>query len=67
MISGVSAYNRGDYITAFRTADFCGAVFFRGALFGAGGLRASLTALPTWNRTALLAAIWMVSPANSLV
>jgi AMP-binding enzyme C-terminal domain len=26
MISGLSAYNRGDYIKAFRTADFCGAV-----------------------------------------
>jgi len=47
----------------FRTADFFGgAVFFRGALFGIGGLRASLTALPAWNRTALLAAIWMASP-----
>src|SRR6516225_11445436 len=47
----------------FRTADFFGgAVFFRGALFGVGGLRASLTALPAWNRTALLAAIWMASP-----
>ena len=47
----------------FRTADFFGgAVFFRGALFGVGGLRASLTALPAWNRTAWLAAIWMASP-----
>src|SRR5712672_4501969 len=46
-----------------RIADFFGVgVFFRGALFGVGGLRASLTALPAWNRTALLAAIWMVSP-----
>jgi hypothetical protein len=41
---------------------FGGADFFRGAAFGVGGLRASLTALPAWNRTALLAAIWMVSP-----
>jgi hypothetical protein len=62
IIPGLKAYNRGDYITAFRTADFCGAVFFRGALFGVGGLRASLTALPAWNRTTLLAAILMVSP-----
>src|SRR5690348_8697534 len=47
----------------FRTAGFfVGAVFFRGARFGVGGLRASLTALPAWNRTTLLAAIWMVSP-----
>ena len=39
-------------------ADFLGgAVFFREALLGVGGLRASLTALPAWNRTALLAAI----------
>src|SRR5690242_4834850 len=39
----------------FRTADFFGgADFFRGAAFGVGGLRASLTALPAWNRTALL-------------
>src|SRR6202011_4264062 len=46
-----------------RIADFFGlGVFFRGALFGVGGLRASLTALPAWNRTALLAAIWMASP-----
>jgi hypothetical protein len=49
----------------FRTADFLGgAVFFRGALFGVGGLRASLTALPAWNRTALLAAIWIASPVR---
>ena len=52
MISGLSAYNRGDYITAFRTADFCGAVsseepFFettiesRGAVNGAAGVPAS--------------------------
>ena len=36
----------------------------RGRLRGAsfGGLRASLTALPAWNRTALLAAILIVSP-----
>ena len=40
---------------------FGGADFFRGAAFGVGGLRASLTALPAWNRTTLLAAIWMVS------
>src|SRR5438552_13530335 len=47
----------------FRTTDFfVGADFFRGASFGVGGLRASLTALPAWNRTALLAAISMVSP-----
>jgi hypothetical protein len=47
----------------FRTADFFGgAAFFRGAAFAVGGLRASLTALPAWNRTALLAAIWMASP-----
>src|SRR5205823_14421244 len=47
----------------FRTADFFGgAAFFRGAPFGIGGLRASLTAFPAWNRTALLAAIWMASP-----
>src|SRR5215469_15493443 len=47
----------------FRTTDFFGgAAFFRGVLFGDGGLRASLTALPAWNRTALLAAIWMASP-----
>src|SRR6516164_316975 len=45
----------------FRTADFFrGADFLRGPPFG--GLRASLTALPAWNRTALLAAILMVSP-----
>src|SRR5215472_6393758 len=45
----------------FRTADlFDGVDFLWGALFG--GLRASLTALPAWNRTALLAAILMVSP-----
>ena len=45
----------------FRTADFFGgAVFFPRDRVGA--LRASLTALPAWNRTALLAAIWMVSP-----
>src|SRR5260221_14247431 len=45
----------------FRTADFLGgADFLRGAPFG--GLRASLTALPAWNRTALLAAILMVAP-----
>jgi hypothetical protein len=29
----------------------CIAVFFRGAAFAVGGLRASLTALPAWNRT----------------
>ena len=47
----------------FRIVDFFGgADFFRGAALGVGGLRASLTALPAWNRTALLAAIWMVSP-----
>src|SRR5690349_11711767 len=41
----------------FRTADFFGgAVFFRRAPFRVGALRASLTALPAWNRTALLAA-----------
>src|SRR5262249_35438141 len=40
---------------------FDGAVFFRAAPFGGGGLRASLTALPLWNGTALLAAIWMAS------
>ena len=41
---------------------FGGAVFFREAPFGVDGLRTSLTALPAWNRTALLAAIWMASP-----
>jgi hypothetical protein len=53
MISGLSAYNRGDYIKAFRTPDFCGAVssgepFFkttiesRGAVNGAAaGVSAS--------------------------
>jgi hypothetical protein len=47
----------------FRAADFFGGeVFFRGDAFAVGGLRASLTALPAWNRTALLAAISMVSP-----
>src|ERR1700738_3535068 len=47
----------------FRTADFFGgADFFRAAPFRVGGLRASLTALPAWNRTALLAAISIVSP-----
>ena len=59
MIPDVSTYHLGDYITAFRTADFCGAVFFRRALFGVCGLREPLIALPTWNRTA--------SPAKSLV
>jgi hypothetical protein len=45
----------------FRIADFLGGVgFLRGAPFG--GLRASLTALPAWNLTALLAAILMVTP-----
>ncbi len=45
----------------FRTADFfADADLLRGAPFG--GLRASLAALPAWNRTALLAAILMVSP-----
>src|ERR1700746_3223621 len=49
----------------FRIVDFFGgADFFRGAAFGVGGLRASLTALPAWNRTALLAAISMLSPAR---
>src|ERR1700730_628048 len=49
----------------FRTADFFGgADLFRGAPFGVGGLRASLTALPAWNRTALLAAILMLSPVR---
>src|ERR1700746_293677 len=58
--SGAPAHREDVYS---RTADFfSGAVFFRGAPFGVGGLRASLTALPAWNRTALLAAIWMVSP-----
>src|SRR5712672_1083664 len=48
-----------------RIADFFGVgVFFRGAPFRVGGLRASLTALPAWNRTALLAAIWMASPVR---
>src|SRR6516164_10187011 len=47
----------------FGTADFFGgAAFFRGAAFVVGGLSASLTALPAWNRTALLAAILMASP-----
>src|SRR5216683_5399769 len=47
----------------FLTVDFFGgAVFFREAPFGVDGLRTSLTALPAWNRTALLAAIWMASP-----
>src|SRR5215472_6879700 len=45
----------------FRTADFFGgADFLRGVRLG--GLRASLTALPGWNRTALREAISMVSP-----
>src|SRR6201981_585729 len=58
--SGAPAHREDVYS---RTADFFGgAVFFRGAPFGADGLRASLTALPAWNRTALLAAIWMASP-----
>src|SRR5262249_4303656 len=43
---------------------FRGADFFRGTPFRVGGLRASLTALPAWNRTALLAAISMVSPVR---
>jgi hypothetical protein len=47
----------------FRTVDFfAGADLLRGAPFAVGGLRASLAALPAWNRTALLAAILMVSP-----
>src|SRR3984893_19053792 len=48
----------------FRAADFFGggADFFRRAPFAVGGLRASLPALPAWNRTALLAAISMLSP-----
>src|SRR5215472_3834559 len=46
-----------------RAADFFGgADFLRGAPFGE--LRASLTPLPAWNRTALLAAILMVSPVR---
>src|ERR1700746_819417 len=58
--SGAPAHREDVYS---RTADFFGgAVFFRGAPFGVGGLRASLTTLPAWNRTALLAAIWMASP-----
>src|SRR5215831_11160156 len=49
----------------FRTVDFFrGADFFREAPFRVGGLRTSLTALPAWNRTALLAAISMVSPVR---
>src|ERR1700758_5252148 len=45
----------------FRTADFFeGADFLREARFGS--LRASLTALPARNRTALLAAILIASP-----
>src|SRR6516164_8694099 len=45
----------------FRTAGFFeGADFLREARFGS--LRASLTALPARNRTALLAAILIVSP-----
>jgi hypothetical protein len=48
-------------VVYFRTAGFFrGADFLWGAAFG--GLSASLTALPAWNRTALLAAILMVSP-----
>jgi hypothetical protein len=44
--------------------DFYGsAVFLREPLFG-DGFRASLTALPAWNRTALLAAMAMVSPVR---
>src|SRR6516165_12287612 len=44
-----------------RTAGFFeGADFLREARFGS--LRASLTALPAWKRTALLAAILIVSP-----
>jgi hypothetical protein len=57
-----SRSSRGVYL---RTADlFRGADFFRGTPFRVGGLRASLTALPAWNRTALLAAISMVSPVR---
>src|SRR5215472_3651791 len=49
----------------FRIADFfAAAVFFRGAPFGVGGLRASFTALPAWKRTALPAAISMLSPVR---
>jgi putative acetyltransferase len=52
---------RIETVVYFRTAGFFrGADFSRGAAFG--GLSASLTALPAWNRTALLAAILMVSP-----
>jgi hypothetical protein len=57
------ARNRAGAVVAlyFRTADFFDGVdFLRGAPFG--GLRASLTALPAWKRTALLAAIFIVSP-----
>src|SRR5262249_17898297 len=57
-----SRSSRGVYL---RTADlFRGADFFRGTPFRVGGLRTSLTALPAWNRTALLAAISMVSPVR---
>jgi hypothetical protein len=48
----VSAFPQDVY---FLTADFFdGAGFFRGARVEVGGLRASLTALPAWNRTARL-------------
>src|SRR5437762_459518 len=63
LFRGINAKGHREEIY-FSTADlFGGAVFFfRGAPFGVGGLRAALTALPAWNRTALLAAIWMASP-----
>src|SRR6516165_3478699 len=61
---GISAKGHREEVY-FRTADFLGgAVFFREALFGVGGWRASLTALPAWNRTALLAAICTASPVR---
>jgi hypothetical protein len=55
----------------FRIADFFNGGDFLGSAGvlredSRGGLRASLAALPAWNRTALLAAILMVSPLCGL-
>ena len=55
----------------FRIADFFSGEDFLGSAGvlredRRGGLRASLAALPAWNRTALLAAILMVSPLCGL-
>src|SRR5215831_14693541 len=49
----------------FRTADFFDGVDFLPRA-PCGRLRASLTALPAWNRTALLAAIFIVCPLRGL-